>query len=117
MESQRIKLLTEGYLCGWLTFKYPNQTSKLREEYILGCIFDRQLSDILDKKLLLESACIPLDGAGRKDTIAGLMKSYKLYGRLKLPSLFIEDKIEEVKASSTDLKEWKEFLDNLKNKK
>lgn len=95
MESQRVKLLTEGYLRGWLTFEYFNYTSNLREEIILSHIFDERYYELLKNKLFVEATLrASLAPTGKKDLFDPVYESNKQLIGLKLPLALPADTIE-----------------------
>lgn len=115
MESQRVKCLTEGYLRGWLSFKYPSQTSQVREEIILNYIQDERLYSLLQNKLLIETILRGTMEGRTKDTMNPIFTVSKHMIGLKLPSALPKVKIEEPKTaiglSKSEIDEWKTLLD------
>jgi hypothetical protein len=115
LESQRVKLLLEGYLHGWLDFKYPQQTSKLRESLVVRHLETKGFEDALSHKLMLDSALIGGHQSKTKEMLNSLNKTYNLYIGLKLPDLAVKDTIEEnAKLSKQTLADYKKLLDEMK---
>jgi hypothetical protein len=114
LESQRVRCLTEGYLRGWLPFKYNTQTSRLREEIILDYIQDERLYSLLQNKLLIETSLRSSMENRTKDTIKPIFDVSKHMIGLKLPSALPKDKIEENKTaiglSKAEIDEWKNIF-------
>lgn len=135
MESQRVKLLTEGYLRGWLTFDYQQHASILREEIILSHLIDERYYELLKNKLFVEATLrASLSPTGKKDLFDPVYEANKQLIGLKLPSALPADTIENkpkgnpkndkfLKKNLTDedLAEYKKILDEInkpyKNKK
>lgn len=119
MESQRIKLLTEGHLRGWLDFKYPQKTSRIREEIILAHLESERIAEALQSKLLVEALfCSSMEHRSKEmiESVYGVLKS--LIG-LKLPSITFEDKIESKSSkemTKEEMDEWRDILNKLNNK-
>jgi hypothetical protein len=115
LESQRVKLLLEGYLHGWLDFKYPQKTSRLRENLVIQHLETRGYEDALSHKLMLDSALIGGHQSKTKEMLNSLNKTYNLYLGLKLPDLAVKDTIEEnSKISKQGLEDYKRLLDEMK---
>lgn len=120
MESQRVSLLTEGYLRGWLTFKYPLSSSYFREELILRYIEDARLCEVMEHKLLVETT---LRGTLQVKDLNPVYETREFLLGLKLPSLKSKDKIKQAPKTQKDftpeqIAEWKQALaDAQKHKK
>jgi hypothetical protein len=119
LESQRVKGLTEGYLRGWLDFKYPLKTSTLREEIIIKNIQDEWYYNIVSNKTQVYSA---LMSAGHKlgdKSVSSLNKMLRELVELKLPYLLPKDRIQENDSdlSREELIKWREVLTKLNDKK
>jgi hypothetical protein len=83
LDSQPVRLLVNGYLNGWLTFKYPNQTSRLREDIILMEMMRKMHADIYFLKTIKDASMAEM----YKETYKVPNKSYDGYLRSVLPSL------------------------------
>lgn len=115
MESQRVKLLTEGYLRGWLSFKYASKTSRLRENVILYHLENEAYADALSHKLSMDSAVIGGHQSKTKEMLNSLNKTYNLYIGLKLPDVATKDKMEEnSKVTKDTLMEYKKLIEEIK---
>lgn len=114
MESQRVKLLIEGYLRGWLDFKYTKRTSRLRENLILYHLENEAYADALSHKLMMDSALIGGQESKTRDMLNALSKTYNLYIGLKLPDVATKDKMEEnTKITKDTLVEYKKLLEEI----
>jgi hypothetical protein len=104
LESQHVKLLTEGYLRGWLNFDYSLPTSTLRERLILDHIYEERIYGLMHNKLLIDTvirSSLPYK-EGVFDTV--YTTASNMIG-LKLPSLKPADTIENNgKQSSSGIK-------------
>jgi hypothetical protein len=123
LESQRVKCLTEGYLRGWLTFEYPQQTSRLREDIILEYIEDERLFQLLQHKLFMETVIRSSPGPGAKTLDPIFEVSRSLIG-LKLPSALPKDRIKKEGAGGSnkpltpqEIEEYKALLKELNKDK
>jgi hypothetical protein len=114
LESQRVKCLTEGYLRGWLTFKYPRHTSKLKEEIVLSYIQDERLYALLQNRLLIETVLRGSVEGRTKETMEPIFDVSKHMIGLKLPSALPKAKIVEEKTelglSKSEIDEWKDIF-------
>ncbi len=135
MESQRVRLLTEGYLRGWLTFDYQQAASIVREEVILSHLMDERYYELLKNKLFVEATLrSSLSPTGNKNLFDPVYEANRQLIGLKLPLALPADTIENkskgnpandkfLKKNLTeeDLAEYKKILDNInknhKNKK
>ena len=123
MESQRVRLLTEGYLRGWLTFEYPNRSSNIREEIILNYIEDERLYDLLKNRLTIETVLRSAAQSKNKNFLDPVFDvAAELIG-LKLPLLkpkgTIKNSANEVKGTPytrEQIDEWKQVLAELNKK-
>lgn len=117
MESQRVKILTDGYLRGWLSFEYSLPTSRLREEMILSHLELDRLYELLQHKLFIETTIRSNLRANKPDIFDPIFNvSNSLIG-LKLPLLRPKDKIkDDSKLTKTDLVAWKDFLEKVNKK-
>lgn len=127
MESQRVRLLTEGYLRGWLSFDYTHYTSILREEIILSHLIDERYYELLKNKLFVEATLrASLSPTGQKDLFDPVYEANKQLIELKLPLAAPVDTIENkpkgnpanakfLKKNLTkeDLAEYKKILDEI----
>ena len=108
MESQRVRLLTKGYLRGWLDFKYGQKTSNLREEIVLHNIAQEEYEDIIREKLQRDSVLVAGSDNKTDKMFKSLDRTYNLYLGLKLPELAKElkigDKAELPNQSIADMK-------------
>lgn len=95
MESQRVKLLTEAYLRGWLNFEYSQSLSRVREEIILSHLIDAEYFSLLQNKLFLEATLrAALAGNGQKNLFDPVYETHEQLIGLKLPSALATDTIE-----------------------
>lgn len=113
MESQRVKLLIECYLRGWLTFDYPQRVSALREEIILSHLIDERYYELLKNKLFVETTLrASLSQTGKKDLFDPVYDTNKQLIGLKLPLAAPVDTIENnTKFNSENNKYLKKELD------
>lgn len=95
MESQRVKLLTEGYLRGWLTFEYANEYSRTREEIIINHIFEERLSSLLKNRLFVDTSIKSALLVNGKADLSSIDNISSHIIDLKLPSLKSKDKIKK----------------------
>jgi hypothetical protein len=117
LESQRVKLLIEGYLRGWLDFKYEQGYSRVREDLILYTMEQEHYADVLRAKLLMDAALV--GGASNKTAtmLNGLEGIYQSYLGLKLPDLAPKTTIKSKSTISKEsIQEMKMLLDNAKKK-
>ena len=119
MESQRVKLLTDGYLRGWLTFEYPQRHSYFREELILNHIEEARMCELLEYRLAIETNLRAGFQSKNLEPVYDLKNT--LMG-LKLPSLKIQDKIKDNKIADLEItpeniKLWKENIAAAKKRK
>jgi len=109
--------LIEGYRRGWLSFTYPQKSSRLREELILNSIVEDRTAEILQTRLLIESSL----GAYHRSKELGpsLDKLNNSILELRLPSALPKPKLGDVGAgiSKTELLAWKELLNSAKASK
>lgn len=110
MESQRVKTLTEGYLRGWLDFKYPLKTSHLREALVCKYIEENNLYALLEHRLFVETSLRSNLSNKTKDTFNPIFDITKSIIELKLPSALPKDKIENNNNIEDTIAEWKNFL-------
>jgi hypothetical protein len=123
LESQRVRLLTEGYLRGWLTFEYPNRDSNIREEIILSYIEDARLYDLLKNRLTIETVLRSAAPSKNKNFLDPIFEvAGELIG-LKLPLLkpksTIKNSANTVKGTPytrEQIDEWKQVLAELNKK-
>jgi hypothetical protein len=108
-------LLIKGYLGDWLTFRYPLQTSRLREDLILREMRDGIIADIYFLKTLKESAIAGGLAAVNKKAIDLPDKPYEGYIRSRLPSLLVNTKL-DAELTPERAAHWKKILEE-KNKK
>jgi hypothetical protein len=120
LESQRVKLLTEGYLRGWLTFEYPNGSSYVREEIILNYIEDERIYALLKNRLTIETVLRGTSSARGKNFLDPVFAVANELVGLKLPLLKAEDKIKDNTKTATgtpytreQIDEWKKVLAEL----
>ncbi len=95
MESQRVRLLLEGYLRGWLNFEYPNSFSYIREEIILSNIFEERLQSIYEKRLFIDTAIKSSLLTKGKVDLDSIHELFTNIVDLKLPLLAAKDKIKK----------------------
>jgi hypothetical protein len=127
LESQRVRLLTEGYLRGWLTFDYQQAASIVREEIILSHLMDERYYELLKNKLFVEATLrASLAPTGNKDIFDPVYEANKQLIGLKLPLALPADTIENkpkgnpandkfLKKNLTeeDLAEYKKILEDI----
>lgn len=118
MESQRVKCLTEGYLRGWLSFQYPLESSKFKEELVLGYIQEQRLYGLLQHKLFIETVLRSSFERKTKDTLDPIFDVSRALIELKLPSAVPTDTIKKDAAElkREDLVKWKDFLEKVNKK-
>lgn len=123
MEGQRVRLLTEGYLRGWLTFEYPNRGSAVREAIILNYIEDVRLYDLLKNRLTIETVLRSTASSRDKKFLDPIFEVASELIGLKLPLLKPKDKIKNSADSVTgtpytreQIDEWKQVLAELNKK-
>lgn len=119
MESQRVKLLTDGYLRGWLTFEYPHRHSHFREELILNHLEEARMCELLEYRLAIETTLRAGFQSKNLEPVYDLKNT--LMG-LKLPSLKVQDKIKDNKIADLEItpeniKLWKENIAAAKKRK
>jgi hypothetical protein len=100
LESQRVKLLTEGYLRGWLSFQYPNYYSYLREDIVLNYIHDERLALLLDNKLKIETSIKSAILQHKNVDLTSIDNLASYIIDLKLPLIKSKDRIKEEKKST-----------------
>ena len=110
MESRPVILLTEGYLTGRLNFKYPEQQSLLREQFILRQIEQEKLLDLYKLKTLAQSIAFAVNP---KEGTVATQKAMTYYSELSLPYIFKKDTIRAVPNAPSSPEEWKAILDSL----
>jgi hypothetical protein len=98
LESQRVRLLTKGYLRGWLDFEYTQKCSGLRESIILYSLQQEEYEDLLREKLHKDAVLVSGIPNKTEKLFNIVDKSYELYIQLKLPELAKELKIGDKKA-------------------
>jgi hypothetical protein len=118
LESQHVKALTEGYLRGWLNFKYTLKTSRIREGLILNYIEEERLYSLLQNKLFIDAAVLSSLPHKTRETLAPIYEINKSLIELKLPLLTPKDKIKDNNndkaLSKEEIAEWKAFFDDAK---
>jgi hypothetical protein len=118
LESQHVKALTEGYLRGWLNFKYTLKTSRIRESVILNYIEEERLYSLLQNKLFIDTAVLSSLPNKTRETLAPIYEINKSLIELKLPLLKPKDKIKDNNndkaLSKEEIAEWKAFFDDAK---
>jgi hypothetical protein len=122
LEGQRVRLLTEGYLRGWLTFDYPCHSSYVREEIILSYIEDERLYALLHNRFFMETVLRSTVTSKDKNFLSPVFSVADELIGLKLPSLKAKDKI-RTKAAQDDpgvipytqeqMDEWKKIVAEL----
>jgi hypothetical protein len=118
LESQRISGLIEGYLRGWLTFDYPQRTSRIREEVILHKLQNDRMFELLKEKLFIETTLRATTEKRSKEIIEPIFDLNRMLIALKLPSIVAKDKIKQEKKDldKAELAEWKALLTKINNK-
>ena len=118
MESQRVKCLTEGYLRGWLSFQYPLETSRFKEELILAYIQEERLYGLLQNKLFIETVLRSNFERKTKDVLDPIFDVSRSLIELKLPSAVPDDTIKKdnTELKKEDLAKWKDFLEKVNKK-
>jgi hypothetical protein len=129
LESQRVKILKEGYLRGWLTFEYPNLGSYLRERIILDYIEEQHVLDLLQNRLMIETVLRSTLTSKSKDVLEPIFDTSKTIMELKLPSVFPKDKIkdndkskladitQDPEALKKEIDEWKALFNQVEQQK
>jgi len=117
LDSQRVRLLTRGYLRGWLNFEYKQRTSAVREEIILYRLEGEEYENLLKERLRKDTVLV----AGLSNKTDKLLKmiedTYQLYLGLKLPELAKELKIGvKHELSSQSLSDMRKLLEEAKKK-
>jgi len=115
LDGQRVRLLTKGYLRGWLDFNYTLKTSKLREEVILYSIEQEEYEQVLQTRLLRDSVLVAGAHEKTEKMFKDINRTFELYLGLKLPDLAKELKIRnKALPSSQSLTEMRKILDAAK---
>jgi glutamyl/glutaminyl-tRNA synthetase len=117
LDSQRVRLLTTGYLRGWLSFEHKQKTSAVREEIILYRLEGEEYEDLLKERLRKDTVLV----AGLNNKTDSLLKmiedTYQLYLGLKLPELAKKLKIGvKQEISSQSLSDMRKILEDAKKK-
>jgi hypothetical protein len=115
LDGQRVRLLTKGYLRGWLTFEYPQKGSKLRENIIVYRLEGEEYEDLLKERLRKDTTII----SGLQNKTGRLLKiiddAYELYIGLKLPELAKKLKIgNEKQLANQSLADMRKLLEAAK---
>jgi len=108
LESRRVILLTEGFLNGWLDFKYNTRFSKLREEYILTYIERKQATEAIKLKSIID-ACLA-SGKLTAETASIAYETFEKYIDLTLPYAIKKDKISNKVITKEELGDLKLLL-------
>lgn len=115
MESRRVTLLTEGYLLGWLNFKYPNNFSELREELIISQVEKRKVAELMGLRINAYASLI--SGVLRQNTKLAdeINKELASYSELTLPYLPKKDNINKsslpkIPTTPEEIAAWKNLL-------
>lgn len=124
MESQHVRLLTEGYLRGWLDFKYPHASSHFRERLVLDYIEEQRLCSLLEHKLLIETVLRSTLPSKAKNVLEPIFSTKDSLVGLKLPLYLAKDKISkvsdnklpELKNAEDALQQMKAILDQINGK-
>jgi hypothetical protein len=98
LDGQRVKFLTTGYLRGWLDFKYPQRSSRLREEIILRSIEEEIYLDLFKERLQKDYTIFAGLAKKPEKLFKSIDDAHIKYVGLKLPELAKEFKIEEKKT-------------------
>lgn len=105
MESQRVSLLTEGYLRGWLDFEYKNPGSFLREQYLLAQLQKEKLIELSRADVFVSAALA--SGVPSKEAYDKVFDARLNYFNALFPYAKIEEK-KEVSVEEADF--WRNFL-------
>jgi hypothetical protein len=104
-------LLTEGYLQGWLTFKYNNPLSLAREEFIINQVEERKFAEARKMRVMLD---VQVGAAARSpQLLQAAFDSFEDYLGLTLPYLFKQAKL-DTESSKQQLSDIKAFLQKKK---
>lgn len=99
---------------GWLTFEYPNNLSRLREELVLDYIEEQLVLSLLQNKLFIETVLRSSLSSKSKEVLQPIFDTSKSITQLKLPLAVPKDTIKEDKSDPEALKkelaEWKEIF-------
>lgn len=115
MESQRVRLLIEGYLRGWLNFDYTQRYSIAREDIILTHIHEERLYGLLQNKLLVDTVLTATSSGRSRSTVDALIGVLHTMIGLKLPLSLPKDRISK-DLGKEELAEWKSFLEQVNKK-
>lgn len=115
MESRRVRLLTIGFLNGWLDFKYKNPLSATREEFLLRQAEKDLFCELQAAKLNHDASIAGGLVAANPKGLEYSKSTYDAYLKLKLPWIAKEVKLDN-KLTADDKSAWVKFL-NEKNKK
>jgi hypothetical protein len=105
LESQRVVLLTECYLRGWLNFEYKHVGSKVRENFILNYLEKHKLENVLFLDSVMSSSLA--SGAPSNDSFQQAQEKRHKYFNLVFPYAKIKEKT-EVTVEETQF--WRNFL-------
>lgn len=115
MESRRVTLLTEGYLLGWLNFKYPNPSSELRENIILSQIENKKVAEIMQLRITAHASLISGVLVNNPKIAKNIDDEISSYSELTLPYLPKRDNISKAKlpklpTTPEEIASWKALL-------
>lgn len=104
-------MLTEGYLQGWLTFKYNNPLSLAREEFIINQVEERKFAEARKLRVMFDAQ---VGSAVRSpQMLQAAFDSFEDYLGLTLPYLFKPAKL-DTESSKQQLSDIKAFLQKKK---
>lgn len=103
--------MTEGYKRGWLTFKYPTQASRLREDFIIQQIEKDRLLEFHRVRLQAEaSLASAIPNKASFELVYATLDQYK---GLALPYLATKASIKQMPSPEdikADLAYWADFI-------
>ena len=115
MDSQRVRLLTTGYLRGWLSFEHKQKTSSVREEIILYRLEGEEYENLLRERLRKDTVLVAGLHNKTDKHLKMIEETYQLYLGLKLPELAKELKIGvKQEISSQSLSDMRKLLEEAK---
>lgn len=102
-------MLTEGYLRGWLDFRYPYPWSRIREEQILLHLEKDLYVSLLGPRIQVEASLVSRNPTS--SNVGSLMKQQSKLLELKLPYVAQQSSMDGKKPpSKTEIAEVKAML-------
>ena len=105
MESQRVVLLTECYLRGWLDFEYKHNGSRVRENFILNYLEKHKLEAVIHLDALMSS--ILASGVPSTESFQRAQETRLKYFNAAFPYAKMKEKAE---VTVEETKFWSNFL-------